>query len=47
MQRVLMEMANNPQGQSALAAAGIDQFVLISDARYDTVREIEVLVGEK
>ncbi|MFO7537097.1 MAG: phosphate/phosphite/phosphonate ABC transporter substrate-binding protein [Chloroflexota bacterium] len=47
MQRVLMEMANNPQGQSALAAAGIDQFVLISDDRYDTVREVEMMVREK
>jgi phosphonate transport system substrate-binding protein len=47
MQRVLMAMADNPQGQTALAAAGIDQFVLISDDQYDTVREIEQIVGEK
>jgi ABC-type phosphate/phosphonate transport system substrate-binding protein len=47
MQRVLMAMADNPQGQTALAAAGIDRFVLISDDQYDTVREIEQIVGEK
>jgi phosphonate transport system substrate-binding protein len=47
MQAALMQMAENPEGQAALAAAGIDRFVLISDDQYDTVRAIEQIVGEK
>jgi len=47
MQTVLLQMAENPEGRVALAAAGIDHFVLISDDRYDTVREVEMMVGEK
>ena len=36
-------MQNDPQGQIALDAIGVDQFVLISDEAYDSVRS---LLGE-
>jgi phosphonate transport system substrate-binding protein len=44
LQEIFLEMAGDPQGQAALAAAGIDRFVTISDAAYDSVRELELLV---
>ena len=43
LQSLLLEMQNDPQGQIALDAIGVDQFVLISDDAYDSVRN---LLGE-
>jgi phosphonate transport system substrate-binding protein len=45
LQELLLEMDGDPAGQAALAAAGIDRFVAISDAAYDSVRELERWVG--
>lgn len=38
---VFLNMNDNPAGQQALAAVGVDRFVLIDDSAYDTVREIQ------
>lgn len=43
LESILMEMNQTPAGQTALAAAGIDQFVPIEDTAYDSVR---LLVNE-
>jgi hypothetical protein len=40
-------MDSDPAGQAALAAVGIDRFVLVSDAAYDSARELERLVENK
>lgn len=42
---VLLHMADDPEGQAALAGLDIDRFVLINDSAYDSVRELERQVG--
>lgn len=37
---VLLGMADNAEGQQALAAIGIDRFVLIDDSAYENVRDL-------
>jgi len=46
LQTVLLEMAGNPEGRAALAAAGFDGFVLVEDGDYDTVRSLAAMVNE-
>jgi phosphonate transport system substrate-binding protein len=43
LQAILLEMHADPAGQAALAAIGVDKFVLIDDSVYDPVR---ALMGE-
>ena len=40
LQDALLTMADDPQGQTALQAIGVDKFVLIEDSAYDSVREL-------
>ena len=40
LQSLLLEMDENPEGQTALKAIGVDQFVLIEDQAYAGVREL-------
>ena len=40
----LLVMADDPVGREALDAAGIDRFVIIDDAVYDSVRELEASI---
>lgn len=44
LQDTLLHMADDPDGQAALAAAEFDRFVPITDAVYDSVRELETAV---
>jgi len=41
LQTILIQMADDFAGQDALAAAGFERFVLITDEAYDSVRELE------
>jgi len=41
----LLNMADEPEGQAALAQLDIERFVLIEDSAYDSVRELERQVG--
>jgi phosphonate transport system substrate-binding protein len=45
VQSLLLNMHQTPVGQAALQAAGIDSFVLIEDAVYQSVRELETAVN--
>lgn len=47
LEAIFLRMADDPAGQAALAAAGIDRFVPISDLAYQSVRELERLVISK
>lgn len=38
---VFLNMNDNPAGQQALDAIGVDRFVLIDDTAYDTVRDVQ------
>ena len=40
LQSLLLGMASDPQGQAALQALGVDQFVVIDDAAYASVRHL-------
>ncbi len=40
LQTLLLEMANDKEGQAALATIGVDKFVLIEDTTYDSVRSL-------
>jgi phosphonate transport system substrate-binding protein len=46
LQAILLSMDGEPDGRAALAAAGIDAFVTIDDAAYDTVRQLAETVNE-
>ncbi len=46
VQSLLLNMHRNPTGRAALQAAGIDRFVLIEDAAYQSVRELETAVNQ-
>ncbi|MBK8988720.1 MAG: phosphate/phosphite/phosphonate ABC transporter substrate-binding protein [Chloroflexi bacterium] len=45
IQSVLLNMRNTPAGRAALQVAGMDGFVLIEDAVYESVRELETAVN--
>jgi len=45
LQRLLLELDDRPEGREILKALGIDRFVLIDDAAYDSVRALERAVG--
>ncbi len=45
LQDILLEMASDPMGSEALQALDVDRFVLIEDAAYDSVRNLEAQVG--
>ena len=45
IQRVLLDMHHTSAGRAALQIAGIDNFVLIEDTVYDSVRELETAVN--
>jgi len=40
LQSLLLEMANDPDAQDALASIGVQSFVIIEDSAYDSVREL-------
>ncbi|MFQ5421346.1 MAG: phosphate/phosphite/phosphonate ABC transporter substrate-binding protein [Anaerolineae bacterium] len=42
---IFLHMNNNPAGQAALAAAGFDRFVTVTDAAYESVRQLETAVN--
>ncbi|MFW6097355.1 MAG: phosphate/phosphite/phosphonate ABC transporter substrate-binding protein [Chloroflexota bacterium] len=46
LQAILLDMHDNPEGREALAAAGIDSFVTIDDAAYDSVRRLVETINE-
>jgi phosphonate transport system substrate-binding protein len=45
LQRLLLELQNTSEGQTVLAAIGVDQFVPAANNDYDTVRELVERVG--
>lgn len=45
LQAALLQMNETAAGQAALQAAGMDGFVLIEDAAYESVRELETAVN--
>lgn len=42
---IFLHMNDNPAGQAALAAAGFDRFVTVTDAAYESVRQLETAVN--
>lgn len=44
LQELLLNMALDPDGRAALAALGVEEFVLLEDDTYDSVREIIQMV---
>jgi phosphonate transport system substrate-binding protein len=46
LRQILLGMANYPEGQQVLDHLGIDRFVLIDDAAYDSARALVVEAGE-
>lgn len=44
LQNILLQMDTNVNGRAALAAAGIDKFMLIDDQAYDSVRQLEAQI---
>jgi ABC-type phosphate/phosphonate transport system substrate-binding protein len=40
LQTLLLEMKNDPIARDALASIGMEQFVLIDDGAYDSVRAL-------
>jgi phosphonate transport system substrate-binding protein len=47
LQSLLLDMADDPAGQSALDTVGFDRFVPISDGAYDSVRALETAVSPR
>ena len=45
LQAVLLGMGDNPAGQAALQAIGVDRFSLIDVGAYDSARELRRLIG--
>ncbi len=45
LQQILLEIDNDPGGRATLQLAGIDQFVLVEDSIYDSVRNLEAQVS--
>jgi hypothetical protein len=46
LRQILLGMANHPEGQQVLEHLGIDRFVLIDDAAYDSARALVEEAGE-
>jgi phosphonate transport system substrate-binding protein len=46
LRQLLLGMSDNTEGQQILNALGIDRFVLIDDAAYDSARALVVEAGE-
>lgn len=42
LQEIFLGMTDDPDGQAALGALGIDRFVLVEDQLYDSAREVEL-----
>jgi phosphonate transport system substrate-binding protein len=42
---LLLELDDQPEGRQVLEALGVDRFVVVDDAAYDSVRELEQKVG--
>ncbi len=42
---ILLEMDKDEAGRAALAAVGIDKFVVVDDSIYDSVRELELTIS--
>ncbi len=47
LQNVLLHMHEDADGRAALQQAGFEQFVLVDDADYDTVRSLELSVNNQ
>lgn len=45
LQRILLTIADDPVALPALRALGIERFVMIEDAAYDSVREVQAQAG--
>jgi phosphonate transport system substrate-binding protein len=45
LQELLLGMHEDPQGQKALEAIGIERFIVIEDSAYDTVRTLLAAVS--
>ncbi len=45
LEEILLNMHRTPAGQQALASLGVDDFVIIDDSAYDTVRSLTRAVG--
>ncbi len=45
LQMILLQMGDDPDGRFALEQAGFEQFVLVDDAVYDSVRQLETAVN--
>jgi phosphonate transport system substrate-binding protein len=45
LRQLLLDMSNDPEGKRVLAQLGIDRFVLIDDAAYDSARALVVEAG--
>ncbi len=45
LQRLLLELDDSAEGREILKSLGVDRFVLIDDATYDSVRVLEEAVG--
>jgi phosphonate transport system substrate-binding protein len=45
LQRLLIGMADDPEGQAGLQAVGVERFVRIDDSAYDSARELLNAVG--
>ena len=47
LQRILLEMDQDPEGQATLALLGVSRFVLPDERLYDSAREVVLTVGGK
>lgn len=45
LQRLLLELDDSPEGRKVLQSLGVDRFVLVDDAAYESVRVLEEAVG--
>jgi len=45
LQSLLLELDDHPEGQQILETMGVDRFVILEDAAYDSVRQVEREVG--
>ncbi len=46
LQMILLQMAADEDGRLALQQAGFEKFVLIDDAAYESLRELELTIGQ-
>jgi hypothetical protein len=45
VQALLLELSDTAEGRAALTTMGVERFVLIDDARYDSVRDLLNVIG--